>query len=79
MKVVGCLAVLFLLLILLIFGMSPSRSSTRWNECQSQAYERWNACLYNCEQYPDDSDDRIWCVHSCILTLNDESYTCEAR
>lgn len=77
MKLVGSLAVLLLLLILLTFGMSPSRSRSDWNECQGKAYDRWDACMYKCEQHPYDSDDRYWCLHSCNSAFSSEHYACE--
>jgi hypothetical protein len=77
MKLVGSLAALLLLLILLTFVTSPSRSHSVWNDCQGKAYDRWDACIYNCEQYPYDSDDRSWCLHSCISKLSSEYHACE--
>jgi hypothetical protein len=79
MKLFGSLAVLLILIILLTFGLSPSRPRSDWNECPGKAYDRWDACVYNCEQYPYDSDDRSWCLHSCNSTLSREYSACENR
>lgn len=77
MKLVGRLAVVLVFLILLISGMSAGRSRSAWNECLGNAYDRWDVCLYNCEQYPYDSDDRPWCLHSCNSAFISEHYACE--
>jgi thiamine biosynthesis protein ThiC len=77
MKLVGRLAVMLLLLLLLAVGISRNRSRRDWNECLGQAYDKWDACMYDCEQHPYDSDDRSWCLDSCNTTFSGEYYACE--